>query len=139
MGESTEDGSKGSVPGDGPVAMRLDEFGGFAFPNGEVKVSDGRGGPILSNSGEEPLEDDVKVDRHSCKDVLPLRSQEGWKGTCGVEGPERMFKVCGIILDHGAGALEILQERDRSDEFMDLPGVERLVDLASLGRRRPAA
>ena len=50
-----------------------------------------------------------------------------------------MFKVRGIILDHGAGALEILRERNGSDKFVDLPGIERLVDLASLGRRGPAA
>ena len=53
MGESTEDGGESSVPGNGPVTIRLNEFGGFTFPDGEIKVSDGCGGCILSNSGEE--------------------------------------------------------------------------------------
>ena len=52
-GENAGDGSESGVPGDGPVTMRLDEFGGFTFPDGEIKVSDGCCGSILSNSGEE--------------------------------------------------------------------------------------
>ena len=44
-----------------------------------------------------------------------------------------MFKVCGVILDNGTGALEILRERDRCDELVDLPGIERLVNLVPLG------
>ena len=44
-----------------------------------------------------------------------------------------MFKVCGVILDNGTGALEILQERDRCDELVDLLGIERLVNLVPLG------
>ena len=41
-----------------------------------------------------------------------------------MEGPEHMFKVHGVILDHGTGALKILQESNRGDELVDLPGTE---------------
>ena len=85
MGESAEDGREGRVPGDCPVSMGLDEFGGLTLPDGEVKVSDGRGGPILSKSGEESREDDVKVDRRPRKDMLPLRRRERWKGAGRLE------------------------------------------------------
>ena len=108
MGERTEDGSEGGVPGDGPVTVGLDEFGGLSLPDGEVEVSDGCGGPILSKSGEESQEDDVKVDRRPRQDMLPLRYWERWKGAGGLEGPECVLKVRGIVLDHGMGTFEIL-------------------------------
>ena len=108
MGESAEDGSEGGIPGDGPVTMGLDEFGGLTLPDGEIEVSDGCGGPILSKSGEESREDDVKVDHRPRQDMLPLQYQERQKGAGRLEGPECMFKVHGVALDHGTGTFEIL-------------------------------
>ena len=70
--ENTEDGGESGILGDGPVTMRLDKFGGFTFPDGEIKVSNGCYGPILSNGGEESQEDDVKIDCCPQKDMLPL-------------------------------------------------------------------
>ena len=124
MREGAEDGGEGGVPGDSPVPMRLDEFRGFSLPDGEIKVPDGRGGPILGKSGEESGEDDIKVDRRPRKDMLPLRYRKRRKGAGRLEGPERMLEVCGVVLDHGAGAFEILRESGRRDELVDLPCIE---------------
>jgi hypothetical protein len=45
--------------------MGLDNFGRFSPANGEVKISEGGGGSIVGQSGEQPGENGVKVDRRS--------------------------------------------------------------------------
>ena len=35
-----------------------------------------------------------------------------------------MLEVRGVVLDHGAGAFEILRESGRGDELVDLPRIE---------------
>ena len=52
--------------------MTLD---GLPLPT-ERSKSDGGGDFIISEGGKKSREDDVKVDRRSTEDVLPLRLQE---------------------------------------------------------------
>jgi hypothetical protein len=53
MGEGTEDGSGCGIPGDCPVSVGLDNFGGFSAAHGEVKDSDGGGDFVICESGEK--------------------------------------------------------------------------------------
>jgi hypothetical protein len=133
MREGTQDCGEGGIPGNGPVTVGLDMFRGFTSANGEIKVSDRGCRLIFGEGGEKSREDDVKVDRRPCKDMFPLRFRERWEDTGGLERPEGMFKVRGVILDHAPGVLEILRERGRGEKLLHLPGVERLVDFVSLG------
>ena len=65
MGESTEDSGRCGIPGDGPITMGLDNFGGFATANGEVKIPDRSSELVIGEGGEETGENGVKVDRRS--------------------------------------------------------------------------
>jgi hypothetical protein len=79
MGEGAENGGCSGVPSDGPISIRLDSLGRFPATNGEVKVSDRGGGLVFSESGKQSREDNVKVDRRSGEDMLPLGSWKRWE------------------------------------------------------------
>ena len=70
--ESGCNGRGTSIPSNGPVTMGLDGFGWFASANREIEISDQGGNLIIGEGGEKPRKDDVKVDRRSGQNILPL-------------------------------------------------------------------
>ena len=72
VGESTEDRGGSGIPGNGPVSVSLDDFGGFTAADGEIKFSNGSGSFVVSEGGEQSGENGVKVDRCSREDVFPF-------------------------------------------------------------------
>lgn len=65
VGESTEDRRGSGIPGNGPVSVSLDDFGGLTATDGEIKFSNGSGSFVVSKGGEQSGENGVKVDRRS--------------------------------------------------------------------------
>jgi len=80
--------------------MGFDRFCQFGGPKMQLELTEVLDGSAVSGSGIHPGEDDIKVDRFSCKHVVPLHVGELRDSFSSEDFEFGKLKIEHVILDH---------------------------------------